>query len=90
MAVVDILEGVGELGAHYWKTAVSYLTVLAYNAARSVRKVGLFRQANGARIQRRTRTACCRLPRTAPDVGINAKRNSRVRLAVGNVRWVKY
>lgn len=94
MAEVEVLEGQGTLRAQFLEAGGSaYLGVLPYSMKKRGRQTVtvLFEQAG-----------CGSHSRPDPDgkltpgaldglmIGINAQKNSRVRLAVGAVRWIKY
>lgn len=94
MADVEILEGEGELRAQFLERGgAAYLADLAYDGVRRGRQtvVALFDQAAWGPYSRPDADGAL----SASEIdgllfGINARRNSRVRLAVDNVRWVKY
>jgi len=94
MADVEILEGEGDLRAQFLEDGGSaYLTDLAYNGRRGGRQTvaAFFDKANWGSYSRPDADGVLSPAEIGGlMVGINAKRNSRVRLAVGNVRWVKY
>lgn len=94
MAEVEVLEGEGTLRAQFIEAGGStYLGELQYNFKKRGRQtvVAFFEKANWVSYSRRDADGkLTPMEMNGLMLGINAQRNSRVRLAIGNVRWVKF
>jgi len=93
MAEVEVLEGTGALRVQFMESSGStYLAELQYDFKKRGRQtvMAFFDKANWVGYSRPD--ADGKLTPTEISgvmLGVNAQRNSRVRLAIGNVRWVK-
>ena len=94
MADVEVLEGSGALRAQFIEDGgATYLGELPYDVKKRGRQtvVAFFDKANWVGYSRPD--ADGKLTPSSINgvlIGINAQRNSRVRLAISNVRWVRY
>lgn len=91
---VEVLEGSGTLRAQFSETGgSSYISELAYDFKKGGRQtlVAFFDKASRVGYSKPDMDGkLTRNELSGLMIGINAKRNSRVRLAIGNVRWVRY
>jgi hypothetical protein len=94
MAEIEVLEGTGTLRTQFMEDGGStYLGELQYDFKKRGRQtvVACFDKANWVGYSRPDADGKL-MPAEICGVmiGINAQRNSRVRLAIGNVRWVRF
>ena len=93
-AEVELLEGQGELRAQFAEAGGSaYLGDLPYRAPPGGKQTVtlLFEHTVWGTFSRADTDNKLTLPEVSSVlIGINAKKNSRVRLSIGNLRWVKY
>ncbi len=93
-AEVELLEGQGELRAQFAEAGgAAYLGDLPYRVTQGGKQTVslLFDHTVWGSFSRADADGKLTLPEVSSVlIGINAEKNSRVRLAIGNLRWVKY